>query len=485
MVTDTRQGRQAGEALPAPSQSRRGVLNGLPRTDLLLLILTAFLALQFLIPARLVIGGLGAAGRPSAVIGFGLGLAWLASWFLMRGQRSGRQPVRWIIGGFFLVALLAYATGHDRGLPPVEARGSDRWLIAMVAACGLALAVADGLRDRAALDSVLRRLTHLSGVMAAVGVVQAFTGFDIAARIELPGLQSNTGGLGIGTRGSGDFARVFGTATHYIEFGVVLGMVTPIAIHYALQSCSRAEALRRWSLTFLIAAGVPLSISRSGTIALAVGVAVLALAWTWRTRIIGGLVGIVSILVFQAIQPGVLGTIRSLFTNSENDPSVQNRISDYAIVRQFVAERPLLGRGLGTFLPDEYILLDNQFLYEAVTTGILGVIAFALVPLGGYWLGRSVRLRGKDEPTRHLGQALAAALIVALLVSGTFDSLSFATFTGLLFLLVGAVGALWRIDREGGHREPQRTGPGDRVVATPLVARLQAGRTMQGGERVR
>lgn len=449
----------------------RRTVPALLRCPGLALLIAAFLALLFLLPPRLVISGLGAAGRPSAVLAFALGLCWIGAWLWVRGQHAGRQPLRWLVGAFFLATLLAYAAGYARGLPTLEASAINRKLIEIFAMCGLALVVADGVRRRGTLDTVLSWLTFFAAIMAVVGIIQAITGYNLAASIDLPGLQSNSQALRIGARGSGDFARVMGTAGHYIEFGVVLAMSTPIALHYALFARGWAQKLWRWSVLGLIAAAIPFAISRSGALALAVSFAVLAVAWTWRMRITACVIGLASLFAFQAIQPGILGTIRSLFTNFDNDPSVQHRLSDYDAVRMYVSQRPLFGRGPGTFLPEKYIVLDNQFLYGAITTGLVGIAAFILLLVGAYWLARSVRLRGADQPTRHLGQALAAAFAVAFISSGVFDSLSFSTFTGTLFLLLGVAGALWRIDRDGGFRELQPAGPEDRVVASPWMAR--------------
>lgn len=478
--------RRSGSTTSPHPASRRPLL--LRRPEMLLLLVTVFLALQFLIPARKVFTGLGAAGRPSMAVAIGLGIIWVAAWLCVDGLHANRQPVRWLVAAFLLSTLLSFAVGHLRGLSPDEAASSDRRLLTIVALCTLALAVADGLRDRRMVDVVLQRLTHFAGAMAAVGAVQSLTPFDPIPYIQIPGLVNNKEALGISARGDTDFARVASTATHYIEFGVVLAMVTPIAVHYALHSVGRGQAVRRWALTALIAAGVPFAISRSGAVALVVAVAVLACAWTWRIRLKAAVAGLLGVLAFSAVQPGRLGTIRSLFQNTENDPSVQGRIEDYAAVQGFFVERPWFGRGLGTFLPDTYILLDNEYLYLAVTGGIIAVVGFLLVMLGGWALARSIRIRGADDSTRHLGQALAAGFAVALIASGTFDSLSFPTFSGLLFLLLGTAGALWRVDRDGGVRATWPAARGERV-ATPLVhraARLPLGtgsRVVERGPR--
>lgn len=207
-------------------------------------LLVLFLALQFLIPARLVITGMGAAGRPSVALGLLMMVLWAMSALRPGGLPAGRQPVRWIIGVYVATQLIGYAAGFDRLPLPIEARSADRWIILTFAMAGIALAVADAPRRRRELDVVLRTLVVLTAVMAFVGVLQYLRLIDLTQYIRIPGLSQNAALIGQSARGTGNYARVAGTANHYIEFGVVLSLVAPIALHYAM--FPRPGATRRW-----------------------------------------------------------------------------------------------------------------------------------------------------------------------------------------------------------------------------------------------
>lgn len=437
------------------------------------LLMLPLLVLTFLLPARLVFPPLGAAGRPAVLYAAGLGIVWL--FFLVRraGLPPRRQPVRWLMGVFLFAQLATYALGFDRGLPPIEARSADRWLLLCVSVSGLALFVADAPR-RAALDRLLRRVVLGAACMAVVGSLQFLLRLDLTTRIQVPGLAANRDLIGIGERGFG-FARVAGTATHYIEFGVVLGMVLPLAIHYAFFGPTRAARIRRWCLVALIAGAVPFSVSRSGVVAVAVSSVVLSAVWPWRLRLNALVAAGVAVVAYRLIQPGLLGTIKSLFTRADDDPSVQARTEDYAVVADFFQDRMWFGRGAGTFMPERYILLDNQMLNTLVSQGVLGLGALVILFGGAYWTARRTRLRGVDEQTRHLGQALAASIATAFVASFTFDSLSFSTFTCLLFVLIGAAGALLRTDGATEMRPLQRADAEDRHVASPWMASARGG----------
>ncbi|NHC45871.1 O-antigen ligase family protein [Motilibacter aurantiacus] len=419
---------------------------------LLVLLLYAF-------PPRLVVAGLGAAGRPALLLGFGL-FAWWCAMRLVPGLASrGRQPVRWGLAAYLLAYVLSYAAAYDRGLDGVEGRSADRGLLVTIALVGTALVVADGVPTRRSLDRLLRTLVLAAAGMSVVGALQHLAGFDLTRHIAVPGLARNGDLIGIGARGSGDLSRVAGTAGHYIEFGVLLGMVLPIALHYALFAQGRAERRWRWLLALVIGVGVPFSISRSAVLALLVGLVVVMAPWRLRAQANLAIGALIALVAVRATQPGLLGTIRSLFTNASTDPSIQNRTSDYAAVSGYISERPWLGRGQGTFLPDRYVLLDNQLLGTLVSGGALGLLALLALFALAFSLSRRARRQGADEQACSLGQALAAAVAVGLVASATFDSLGFTTFAMTLFVVIGASGALWRLAQEPGPGATGRTRP--------------------------
>jgi hypothetical protein len=387
---------------------------------------------------------------------------------------AARQPIRWIVAMFVALQLFGYAVGFDRLPSTAEATAADRWLIFVASIAGVTLAVADGLRTRDQLDRLLRMLVVLSAVMSVVGILQFFRLIDLTQYIDLPGLQRNSQLIAVGARGTDRFARVAGTANHYIEFGVVLALVLPIALHYAFFAPRGRTRVWRWICVAIIAFGIPLSISRSAAVTVVLTVGLLAVVWPWRQRYNALVVGGIAVVLFRLINPGVLGTIKALFLNAENDPSVTDRIARTHYVLTLWSLRPWLGRGAGMITPEQYILLDNQWYMTLLAGGVLGVVGLAVFFAVPYGMGRSIRLRGRDQETRHLGQALAVTMPGAVLSSGTFDSFSFPTWVGVVCVLIGAIGALWRLDGTTVSAPLQVAAPGDRFVTTPLTARARA-----------
>jgi O-antigen ligase len=167
-------------------------------------------------------------------------------------------------------------------------------------------------------------------------------------------------------------------------------------------------------------------------------------SWPRRLKVRSLFIAAVGTVAMRLLIPGLIGTIRSLFTNILYDPSTQGRTEDYGRVGAFIGERPYFGRGIFTFLPDRYFWLDNQYLGLLIETGIVGLIAFLGVFVVGFRTARQARIGG-DHETRSLGQALAAGSLAVILSAGTFDMLAFPMVSGVAFLLIGCSGALWRL----------------------------------------
>ena len=122
-----------------------------------------------------------------------------------------------------------------------------------------------------------------------------------------------------------------------------------------------------------------MSVSRTGTVGLLAVLIVLVPTWDRQRRREFLRVGILMVVALKLAAPGLLGTIRALFLSFFVDPSITSRRDDYAYVGEFIGQHPVFGRGYGTFLPESYDFLDNQYLLSLVETGIVGVVALVAV----------------------------------------------------------------------------------------------------------
>ena len=242
-----------------------------------------------------------------------------------------------------------------------------------------------------------------------------------------PGLVMNSP-IEAGVRSN--FFRVSGTAIHSIEFGVVSALGLALTLHFALFSTSVRQRWRWWSAVAVITASLPLTVARSATIGAVVAVITLFITWprAWKIRAL--MVAPVGLVALRLAFPGVLGTIWSMFTWLRQDSSASARLTDYGKVWDLLSPDPVFGRGVGTFLPELYFILDNQYMMALVTTGILGLAAlFSLMAIG---IGTTVatRRRYEDPASRHLVQSLLAGLLVVTVSWSFFDGFSFAQATG-------------------------------------------------------
>lgn len=408
-------------------------------------LVTTYAVLLFGLPAQLVIGPLGASGTPAGVLGVGLVLYWVVMRLVPdSGTARGVQPIRLAVGFFAASILVSYAFGVVRPLPPDQLSGADRGVLSVLSWVGIAIVAADMLSTREKVEKLLRVILVLGGIVALMGLLQFAVGINLADFYKIPGLKVNYAVAVISERS--DFRRVAATASHPIEFGMVLAMLLPLALHTAFYAKDRRALW--WGIVGLIGLTSPMSLSRSAILGLAVAFIVLFFGWPAGRRMSVLLVLPVFVIGLRFLIPGLVGTIKSLFTSFSNDDSIKGRTDDYAVVGQFIDKSPLVGRGFGTFLPKDFITLDNQYLGTVIETGYLGLAALISLFLIGFFTARGIRVRSTDERTRDLAQSLAASVMVAAFGYVTFDGLGFPMVTGLLFLLLGCIGALWRITRE-------------------------------------
>jgi hypothetical protein len=404
--------------------------------------LSVYVVLLFAIPSRLVIAPLGGAGTPANLVG-AFGALWWVWYHLHRSSPLARapMPVRRAVWFFCLAVVASYVAAMSRPIVTAEVSTADLGLVALVGWAGVALVAHDGIEDRARLEKLLGRLVVAGGAVALLGVVQFVTKQAWIDRIEFPGLATNaTLNSVLGRNG---FTRPAGTSIHPIEFGVVLTIVLPLALHRAFYRTA-LPAARRWWPALAIALAIPLSISRSALLGAATVLVVLLPTWPpVRRRLalvsIGGLV----IVIFVTI-PGMMGTLTSLFTGIGQDSSAQSRTDSYGLAFEFAARTPIFGRGFSTFLPS-YRILDNEYLLLLIEVGVVGVSAMVAMLVTAFVSARRARRLAMSAEDRHLSQALAASVTAAGVSLALFDALSFPMAAGLLFLTTGIAGSLERV----------------------------------------
>jgi hypothetical protein len=414
-------------------------------------VLTVLLILLFLVPQEYVlVGPLRSVGNPAQLVAlFALAL-WCFGRILGLTKVVENHPVRWVLLLYAITGIASFAAGMNRTLMLTESAAATRGLFSLTAALGIALLAVDGLNERERVETLLQRLVWVGGAAALVGMLEfAFKGFSYRDAMHLPGLTTTTD-LVSDTRSG--FDRIQGAAAHPIEYAVTLGALAPLALHYALHAKSSGKRQLSAVAMLLILTVNPMTVSRSGILALAVSLGAYAAHLSPRARLNAAVLGVIGLGLYRAAIPGLLGTLKSLFLVGEQDPSIEGRTEDYAKIPGLINGYEVFGRGLGTFQPLSYFYLDNQYLGSLLEGGIVTLVALVACFVIGLGISRGIRHRTPDPALRGLGQALAGSIAAFALSAGTFDELGYRQSTFTLFLLLGCAGALW----SGVRTSPKR-----------------------------
>ena len=398
------------------------------------------------VPADTVLKPVGAAAFPGGVIAMGLFGWWLASTLTGQHDPSLRPtPIRLSVLVLWVATLVSY-TAMALALPTVvQVNSADRWILQLAGWTGVILVAGDSLRTMADFRALIRAIAWGGSVMAFVAILQFWANIDLAETLRLiPGFTKNAETVGIDARAS--LSRVAGTSLHPIDLGVVSATILPLLLVNALYDRARSPA-SRWIPVALVGMCIPISVSRSAIIAIAISLGVLIPCLNPRHRLatLGGVV--VAVVTSFMTAPGLIGTLRDFFFLGSDDSSVATRQNDIPIVERMVTESPWVGHGPGTYLaevPNDN--LDNQYFGMFIEFGVIGTVAIALA----YLLLPAVvvfaaRKRIGDEATRTLGAALGGAALVGFAVAATFDSFGFPMYAGAFTLVVGMIGAYWRL----------------------------------------
>lgn len=421
--------------------------------------LTVFLVLLMVIPSSLVFTPLGAAGTPATLMGCVLLIWYLTTWLNPAARLArGSQPVRFAALIFLCTILVTYLSASRHEMPTSELNGLDRGPILVAGWLGVMLVAADGIESTERLKTLLRRIVTGGTVLSVFGVIQATTAFNIANYIVIPGLSPDTTYAETEVRGS--LIRPSVTTINPLEFAAVVSICLPLAIYQARTDMPGVR-WRRWLQVAIIGVAQVMTSSRTSILALIAVCIVLIPTWSApeRRRAYGAL--LVSAFGLFLVVHGLLGTIKNLFVGiADSDSSTASRTGAWSSAVPFISQHPWFGRGFGTFFPATYFFTDDQYLSSLIETGFVGVLVLIGLLATGWFTARSIRRVSTDDNIRDLAQCMAASVAVAAVSFGTFDALSFPMMASLTFLLLGCVGALWRLTRPSV----------DRIMAQPVPA---------------
>lgn len=422
--------------------------------------LTIYLVVLYGVPSRLVIGPLGSAGAVSMLFGLcSFGVWLLAHIGTGRRTRMHPEPVRVALALFVISVGVSYALAMSRPISPDEISPADVALLSLLSWSGALLITHDGVVTRSRMNTFVWRLAVAGGLLALLGLAQFFSGQAIVDRLKIPGL-SDVGTPAAYVRGGR--IRPSGTAIHPLEYGAILAILLPIALHVAFHHRTRPVVVR-WLPVLAIGAVIAISSSRTAYLAADVAVLVAGIGWAWRQRLIVLGLGVAGVLGLIAVAPHLVTSVLNLFSGASNDPSVTSRTNSFPLAWSFLAEHPLFGRGLGTFLP-KYRIFDDQYLLLLVTVGVVGAATFVGILVAALFGLIRGYLATQDLARRDLLASLAGALVSGFVSLAFFDAFAFPMTMGTVFLCLGLAGAAARLELKHVDNAPLQGGSREYVV---------------------
>ena len=232
--------------------------------------------------------------------------------------------------------------------------------------------------------------------------------------------------------------NVVGPTLHALAAATMFAIALSYAVIRLVQTQDARQRLLYGAITLLLLAAVYSTGRKTGSFA---SIAALSVLFAYRPKEMMRLVPI-AIVLFGALalaRPTIIEQQLNHVAPGKvsEGASGDARAADYPAVSPDFKAHMLTGRGYGTYDPDKYRILDNQYLGLLLETGILGMAAFALcwlsVAFAAFRRNRSAELAAAAPALAAAGAAVAFGVSALL-----FDVLAFAQVP-YLFMFSAAI----------------------------------------------
>ncbi|HEX5924117.1 MAG TPA: hypothetical protein VFY45_09810 [Baekduia sp.] len=254
----------------------------------------------------------------------------------------------------------------------------------------------------------------------------------------LPGFFTVDGQLDAGAVDDIGRRLVRGPTEAPLEAVTMLTMALPIALARLMAPSTAAKKLLYAAAVCVIVAATFATYRKSALLA-PVSV-ILTLAYFRRRELLKlAPLGLVLLVLVSVVSPGAIGSTISQFTRPDaaDVPTVSDRASDYDAVRPDVFSHIAFGRGLGTYNHVDYRILDSEVLHTTIETGLIGLLAYLLIPASVLLSVRKL-IRRREDQWSSVALIGAACAVAFLVVSFLFDVMSFP-HAGYIFLYIAAL----------------------------------------------
>ena len=224
-----------------------------------------------------------------------------------------------------------------------------------------------------------------------------------------------------------------------LEAVAMLSLALPIALVRLVDAGRWRQRLMYALAACLLAAAVFATYRKSAMIAPA---AIVLTLLFFRRKSLYKLAPLAMILLVTVmiLAPGALSSVTDQFTRSDATtlPTVSDRSSDYDAIRPDVWSNLALGRGWGTYNHESYRILDSEILHRTIETGVIGLIAFLLIPVAVLATVRR-SIRSPDRSTAQIAVIGAAAAVGFFVLALLFDVMSFPHVPYVFLYMAGLV----------------------------------------------
>jgi len=379
-------------------------------------------------------------------------LAWGLTVVRSPGHRLKPTLVHIAVGGFVLVALVSVAVNASALNESLELSNAIKSLLLLASYATFFMVIASSVRPSEVRPFI--NYTLCLAVLCGLGTLVEYRfHYNVFYALSAKLLPSIFKVLPPGGLGTDELGRpvVLGPGEIGLEVASMLAMAVPLALVGLMSATRRREKL--WYLfasCVVLAAGLA-TYKKTALVAPAIVVFLLILV---RPRQIMRLAPVLVVIALGAhiLAPGAFGSVVEQFTGGRltSVGTTQHREDGYDAIRPLVWANPLLGMGYGSYNGELNRILDNQMLDNAIDTGLLGLIAYILMPLSVIAAAWPM-IRGPANARAAPALCVALGAIVFLTVSLLFDAMS---FPHVPYIFLAAAGFAAVLAQEHHHRRP-------------------------------
>jgi O-antigen ligase len=167
--------------------------------------------------------------------------------------------------------------------------------------------------------------------------------------------------------------------------------------------------------------------------------------------------GSAMVVSYIGLFPNITHALWQAIASAREDTSILDRIADYARVSRTFRDNPVFGLGLGGAPPDQYGLLDNEWLRAIVQGGVVGVTAMIVLAAGGIF-GVAAALRRATTPVERDQAYMLGSMFIAILVSSyTFDIFFYQQVTLIFFIVFGLLWSNFTVELPESQKDAKST----------------------------